>query len=91
MALQTFKDLIVWQKSQDLTIEIYQAFKSTRDFSFRDQVQRAALSIPNNIAEGYARRSDKAFANFLSIARGLVAELESMLITGRGLGTLKLT
>ena len=79
MATQSFKDLIVWQRGRDLTVEIYKSFQNCRDFSFKDQVQRAALSIPNNIAEGYARRSDKAFKNFLYIARGSAAEVESML------------
>lgn len=79
MTTQSFVDLIVWQRGKNLTIEVYKAFQDCKDFSFKDQVQRAALSIPNNIAEGYARRSDKAFKNFLYIAKGSAAEVESML------------
>lgn len=80
MATQSFKDLIVWQRASEFSIEIYKTFKDCRDFSFKDQIQRAALSAPNIIAEGYARRSDKAFRNFLSIAKGSITEVESMLI-----------
>lgn len=80
MATQSFKDLLVWQRASDLSLEIYKTFAQSRDYSFRDQMQRAALSIPNNIAEGYARRSDKALRNFLLIAKGSAAEVESMLL-----------
>lgn len=80
MSVYSFRDLVVWQKASDFSIEIYRTFSKTRDFSFRDQIQRAALSIPNNIAEGYARRSDKALRNFLFIAKGSAAEVESMLV-----------
>ncbi|MGA3150585.1 MAG: four helix bundle protein [Candidatus Saccharimonadales bacterium] len=80
MATQSFKDLIVWQRAKTLYVEIHKAFKDVKDYSFRDQILRAALSVPNNIAEGYARRSDKAFKNFLFIAKGSVAEVESMLL-----------
>ncbi len=80
MATQTFKDLVVWQKSMTLTVDVYRTFGATRDFSFKDQIQRASVSIMNNVAEGYARRSDKAFKNFLCIAKGSAAEVESMLI-----------
>lgn len=54
-----FKDLLVWQKAKNLTIEIYKDYKDQRDFSFRDQIQRASVSIMNNIAEGFDRYSDK--------------------------------
>src|SRR3989337_3357169 len=80
MATQSFRDLLVWQKASDFSVEVYKTFLQTKDYSFRDQVQRAALSIPNNIAEGHARRSDKAFRNFLFIAKGSAAEVESMLL-----------
>ncbi|HEY5550171.1 MAG TPA: four helix bundle protein [Candidatus Saccharimonadales bacterium] len=86
MATQSFKDLIVWQKAKVLYIEIHESFKDIKDFSFRDQILRAALSIPNNIAEGYARRSDKAFKNFLFIGKGSLAEVESMLLIAPDLG-----
>lgn len=86
MATQSFKDLIVWQRSKDFSIDVYKAFLNVRDRSFRDQIQRAALSIPNNVAEGYARRSDKALRNFLYISKGSAAEVESMLVIAYELG-----
>ncbi|HUS25877.1 MAG TPA: four helix bundle protein [Nevskiaceae bacterium] len=80
MSTKSFKDLVVWQKASELTVDIYGTFGNIRDFGFRDQIQRASISIMNNIAEGYARRSDKAFRQFLLIAKGSTAEVESMLI-----------
>jgi len=86
MAAQSFRDLLAWQRSSDFSIEIYKTFSSIKDFSFKDQIQRAALSVPNNIAEGYARRSDKSFRSFLLIAKGSAVEVESMLIIASKLG-----
>ena len=80
MSTQSFKELLVWQQASDFSVDIYKTFAKNRDFSFKDQIQRAALSISNNVAEGYARRSDKALRNFLLIAKGSAAEVESMLL-----------
>ncbi len=88
MPIASFKDILAWQKAKVLTTDIYREFQSCRDFSFRDQIQRASLSIMNNIAEGYAKRSDKSFRNFLAIAKGSAAEVESMLIIAPELGYL---
>ncbi len=85
MAIQSFKDLLVWQKARDLTVDIYKAFENAPDFGFKNQIQRASVSIMNNIAEGYARRSDKALRNYLSIARGSTGEVESMLMVAEPL------
>ncbi len=90
MPIKSFKDILAWQKAQTLTIEIYQEFRECRDFGFRDQIQRASISIMNNIAEGYAKRSDKSFKNFLFIAKGSAAEVESMLLIAESLGYLSL-
>lgn len=79
MEIRSFNDLVVWQKSKNLSVEVYRSFSTIRDYSFKDQIQRAAVSIPNNIAEGYARHSDKAFCNYLLISKGSAAEVESML------------
>lgn len=76
---QSFKDLLVWQKSKQFTKNIYKTFSTCKDFGFKDQIQRASVSIMNNIAEGYARKSDKGFKNFLQISKGSAAEVESML------------
>lgn len=91
MAIISFKDLVAWQRAQVLVIDIYKDFRELKDWGFRDQIQRAAISISNNIAEGYARRSDKAFKNFLFIALGSAAEVESMLLIATELGYISQT
>jgi four helix bundle protein len=65
MAIQKFEDIIVWQKGQDLAVEIYALFRDSRDFGFRDQICRATVSISNNIAEGFDRSSNADFKRFL--------------------------
>jgi|SRR3990167_4517878 len=85
MATKSFKDLIVWQRAGELTTEVYRVFSGNNDYGFRDQIQRASVSIMNNVAEGYARRSDKSFRQFLLIAKGSAAEVESMLVVARRL------
>jgi len=65
MAIQRFEDIIAWQKAQDLAVEIYNVFQTSRDFGFRDQICRAVVSISNNIAEGFDRSSDADFKRFL--------------------------
>lgn len=83
MAIQSFKDLIVWQKSFELVEKIYQLSpKLPKDekFGIKSQIQRAATSIPSNIAEGYSRNSRKEFFQFIGIARGSGAELETQLL-----------
>jgi len=83
MKIERFEDIQVWQKSRELVKSVYQATSQTQafkqDFSLKDQVRRAAISVMSNIAEGYARRSDKAFANFLHIAQGSTSEVQSQL------------
>ncbi len=79
MQIKQFEDIIAWQKSKELTIDCYEVFVGLRDFSFRDQILRAAISIMNNIAEGFERRSNKEFKNFLFIAKGSCGEVRSML------------
>lgn len=85
MKFQTFEDILVWQKSKDLTIEIYKTFRLCRDMSFTDQVKRASVSTMNNIAEGYERNGNKEFRNFLYISKGSSAEVRSMLYLAREL------
>ena len=77
--IEKFEDLEVWQEGVRLSIEIYKLLKNCRDFSFRDQLQRAAISIPSNIAEGYDRQTNKEFIQFLYIARGSCAELRTQI------------
>ena len=77
--INRFEDIVGWQKSKFLTLEIYKAFQYVKDYSFRDQIQRASVSIMNNIAEGFERRGDKEFKKFLFIAKGSSGEVRSML------------
>lgn len=79
MTIEKFEDIISWQKARVLTLRIYQIFKTNKDFSFKDQIQRACVSIMNNIAEGFGRRGDKEFIHFLFIAKGSCSEARSML------------
>ena len=79
MKIIRFEDIVSWQKAKQLTLITYKLFKSNKDYSFRDQIQRAVISIMNNIAEGYERQSNKEFRNFLYIAKGSCGEYRSML------------
>jgi four helix bundle protein len=79
----SYKELKVWQKSFACVARIYRltaTFPSTELYGLSSQMQRAAISIPSNIAEGSQRTSDKEFANFLLIARGSIAELETQIL-----------
>lgn len=79
MRIQSFEDVIAWQKGKQLYIELTEEFKNSKDLSFKDQLYRAALFITNNISEGFDRGSDKELRQFLVIARGSCAEVRSML------------
>ena len=79
MKFDRFEDIIVWQKAGLFSMEIYELFRDSRDFGFKDQICRAAVSIMNNIAEGYERKGNKEFVRFLYIAKGSCAEVRSML------------
>lgn len=80
MKIVKFEDLVSWQKALELTVEIYRTFEQSKDFGFKDQVQRASVSIMNNIAEGFERKSNKELLQFFYIAKGSAAEVRSMLI-----------
>jgi len=83
-----FEDLIVWQKAHDLAVGVYRLTSREpfcRDFGLRDQIQRAAVSVMSNIAEGFERYSRPEFRQFLSVARGSVAEIRSQLHLARSL------
>ena len=77
--MKRFEDIIAWQKSKVLAVLIYKKFYDNRDFGFKDQIQRAAISISNNIAEGFDRHTDKELRRYLFIAKGSCAETKSML------------
>ncbi len=77
-----YKNLIVWQKAKELAVKIYQLtdnFPKAETYGITSQIRRAAVSIPSNIAEGYRRNHDKERTQFLAIAFGSGAELETQL------------
>ena len=93
MAVRNFKELIVWQKSMELTTEIYQLckqFPREEVYGLKSQICRAAVSVPSNIAEGQGRKSTAEFLNFLSIAKGSLCEIETQLIIATNLNYLKI-
>jgi four helix bundle protein len=83
MTAKRFEDLRIWQDARGQANGVYDSFAydsiSGKDFGFRDQIQRCAVSVMNNIAEGFERRTDQDFARFLNIAKGSNGELRSML------------
>ncbi len=79
MRIEKFEDIVVWQKAKTLSLEVYTIFKSSKDYGFRDQIQRASVSIMNNIAEGFERKSNKEFIYFLYVSKGSCGEVRSMI------------
>jgi four helix bundle protein len=77
--IEKFEDIIAWQKAHQLSLEVYRNFSQCRDYSFRDQIQRAVVSVMNNIAEGFERSGDKELNRFFFIAKGSCGEVRSML------------
>lgn len=80
--IERFEDIKAWQKARELVRDIYNTTSAnpfSKDFGLRDQVRRAAVSIMLNIAEGFARKTDKEFAQFLIHAHGSSAEVQSVL------------
>lgn len=87
--MNNYKELRVWQKSMELVIEVYKLTKTLPDsekFGLISQMNRSAVSIPTNIAEGSGRNHSKEFYQFLGIAKGSLAELETQLEVSRRLG-----
>lgn len=77
--ISRFEDIVAWQKARLVYGILFKSFKGNRDFSFKDQLFRAQLSIMNNIAEGFDRRSRKEWIQYLYIAKGSCSEVRSML------------
>lgn len=83
MQNRSFKDLQIWQWSRKLAVKIYsitKSFPKEEIFGMTSQLRRAGVSIPSNIAEGHRRGTDKEFIQFLNIARGSLAEVETQII-----------
>jgi len=82
IALKSYKELIVWQKSMTLVKELYkltESFPENEKFGLTSQMRRASISIPSNIAEGWGRLSRKNYIQFLRISRGSLFELETQI------------
>ena len=83
-----FEDLIAWQKARLLTKEIYKSFRDCRDFGFKDQIQRAAVSVMSNIAEGFESGTRQEFLNYLYIAKASAGEVRAQLYAAHDIGYL---
>ena len=89
--MKTHQDLDVWKKAIDFVTKVYtytEAFPKSEVYGLTNQIRRAAVSIPSNIAEGAARNTSKDFSDFLAITLGSIAELETQLIISNNLGYL---
>lgn len=83
MKIERFEDLQAWKEARALVSQIYRAIRTAeslkRDYRFRDQIAAAAVSVMSNVAEGFSRRSDREFTQYLFIAKGSCAEVQSLL------------
>jgi len=87
--IRRLEDIQAWQKARELVREIYKTCSEgrlSRDFGLRDQLSRAAVSSMSNVAEGFARKSDRDFAHFLDIAKGSAFEVLSLLYVALDVG-----
>jgi len=76
---ERFEDLEIWKRSMGLVRTTYKLLRNCKDYGLKDQIQRAAVSIPSNISEGYERRSNKEFLYYLNIAKGSCGEYRTQL------------
>jgi four helix bundle protein len=86
MKIESFEEVLSWQKAMELNKKLYRSFKSCKDYSFKDQILRASVSIMNNIAEGFERYSASELVRFLYIAKGSCGETRSMILLAFELG-----
>ena len=83
MAYASFEDLEVWKKGCRLVVRVYEVLKDCNDYGLKDQMTRASVSIPSNIAEGAERDSKAEYIRFLHIAKGSAAELRTQVYIAR--------
>jgi len=86
MSYRSFEDLEVWRRARALVREVYRCTGSFKDWSLRDQMRRAAVSVASNIAEGAERNGNSEFQHFLGIAKGSAAELRTQVYLTVDLG-----
>ncbi len=77
--IERFEDLQIWQEARVVANSIYKTFADKKDYGFRDQIQRASVSVMNNIAEGFERGSENELIRYLYIAKASSGEVRSML------------
>ena len=90
--IKSYKDLLIWQKGIDISSLLYELvedFPKEEMYALTNQLKRAAVSIPSNIAEGYGRNSSQSYIHFVSISRGSLFELETQLIVAKKLKFIK--
>ena len=76
--IKNFEDLEIWKMARELVNLVYLDFRNCRDYSYRDQITRAGISIMNNISEGFCRNTDAEFRQFLNISKGSAGEVKNM-------------
>lgn len=92
MPVRSYRDLVVWQKSMDLVVAVYEvtaAMPKEELYGLTNQMRRAAVSIPSNVAEGQGRKNDRELLRFLGISQGSLCELETQLTLAERLSFLK--
>ncbi len=88
--IQRFEDMLCWQKARILTREVYKALRECRDYGFKDQIQRASVSVMSNIAEGFESGTKQEFLNYLYIAKGSAGEVRAQLYAAHDIGYLNI-
>ena len=84
--MESLENPEVWKRACRLSVKMYTVMTTSKEYGFKDQITRAALSIPSNIAEGYERETDRTCIQFLKIAKGSCGELWTQLMIGRAAG-----
>ncbi len=84
--VERFEDLLCWQKSRELTKEVYKTFRECKDYGFKDQIQRASISVMSNVAEGFESGTKPGFLNYLYIAKASAGEVRAQLYAASDIG-----
>ena len=81
-----FEDLEIWKEGMRLSVMVYKIMKDCKDYGFKDQIQRASVSVPSNISEGFERQTNKEFIQFLYIAKGSCGEVRTQVYLAKEFG-----
>lgn len=84
--IRQFEEMVVWKKARELTKDVYLALRDCQDRGFKDQIQRASVSVMSNIAEGFERGTRQEFLNYLFIAKGSAGEVRAQLYAALDIG-----